>query len=377
MKDDRPHIAIDGRELVGQPTGVGRYLEALLTEWDKPGAPYKLTFIAPGPAAEPDILRSGRVGWKVSPAAKGGTWWEQTRLPGALASLDADVLFAPAYTAPLRCRIPTVVNIHDVSYFALPGAYRWRERQRRRIITRLAARRAAAIITVSEFSAGEIVRWVKVPRSKISVIPHGMPPVRRPSRPPSRKPTILFVGSIFNRRHPEEMVAGFARALRTVPDARLIVAGKDLTRPVLDLQALSRSMGVGDRVEWRSYVEAEELEKLYWTARAFVFLSDYEGFAMTPLEALAHDVPVVLLDTPVSREVYGRGAWLVPPDPEAISRAMASLLSDDRRRKEMLERGREVLAAHSLKRTAAQTLDVLIRAAGSRRFVRPGTSPRP
>ena len=366
MKHDPLHIAVDGRELVGQPTGVGRYLCALLSEWDKPGAPYKLTFVAPGPAAEPDILRSGRIGWTISPAGKKGTWWEQTRLPGALASLEADVLFAPAYTAPLRCPVPTVVNIHDVSYFALPGAYRWRERQRRRIITRLAARRAAEIITVSEFSAAEIVRWVKVPRSKITVIPHGMPAVRRPSRPPSRSRTALFVGSLFNRRHPEEMVTGFAQALRTVPDARLVVAGKDLTRPAIDLKALSRARGVSDRVEWRSYVEGNDLEQLYWSARVFVFLSDYEGFAMTPLEALAHDVPVILLDTPVSREVYGRGAWLVPPDPGAISEALATLLSDDRRHKEMLDRGRKVLAAHSLKRTAAQTLDVLVRAAGRR-----------
>ena len=84
--------------------------------------------------------------------------------------------------------------------------------------------------------------------------------------------------------------------------------------------------GSARRSTWREYVDDDELEGLYGSARVFAFLSDYEGFAMTPMEALAHGVPAVLLDTPVAREVYGDGAVLVPLDTTAIAVALEGLL---------------------------------------------------
>jgi glycosyltransferase involved in cell wall biosynthesis len=106
-------------------------------------------------------------------------------------------------------------------------------------------------------------------------------------------------------------------------------------------------------VDWREYVSDAELETAYWTARVFVFLSDYEGFAITPLEALAHDVPPVLLDTAVAREVYGDAARLVPPDPASIAGVLAALLTDDAAHADLLAKGRRRLSAFSWNATAA------------------------
>ncbi len=77
---------------------------------------------------------------------------------------------------------------------------------------------------------------------------------------------------------------------------------------------MAAEFGVADRVEWREYVERRRTRGAVPAARVFVFLSDYEGFAMTPLEAIAHGVPRRAARHPGRREVYGGGAVRVPPD---------------------------------------------------------------
>jgi alpha-1,3-rhamnosyl/mannosyltransferase len=116
-------------------------------------------------------------------------------------------------------------------------------------------------------------------------------------------------------------------------------------------------------VNWREYVNDADLDRLYASARVFAFLSDYEGFAMTPMEALAHGVPSVLIDTPVAREVYGDGAVLVPLDTRAIATALDGLLHDAARRDGTLAAGRGRLGLLSWARTASTVLKALEAAA--------------
>ena len=86
-----------------------------------------------------------------------------------------------------------------------------------------------------------------------------------------------------------------------VADARLAIVGDDRTWPPVDLRAVAAAHAVADRVRFANYVSDQELAELYGTASVFAFLSEYEGFGLTPLEALSAGVPVVVLDTPVAR----------------------------------------------------------------------------
>jgi len=232
---------------------------------------------------------------------------------------------------------------------------------RRRSLTRAAARRARVVITISEFSAREIVRWLGVPRERIRLAPPGAARISR-GEAAARDPIVLFVGSLFNRRRIPELLRGFAIVARRVPDARLVLVGDNRTTPPIDPGAIARELGIGTKVEWRSYVPDEELDRLYWRARAFVFLSEYEGFAMTPLEALAHDVPSVLLDTPVAREVYGSAARFVTETPGGVvplADALIELLTDDGARAKLLEEGRRLLNKYSWAQTATTVRQAL------------------
>jgi glycosyltransferase involved in cell wall biosynthesis len=362
---DRPlHIGIDGRELLDKPTGVGRYLAALLEEWTRPDAPpHRYTVFVPQ-AAPPLAARSDRLAWDVdADATSAGTWWEQMRLPARVARARPDVFFAAGYTAPLRLRCPFVVAVYDVSYFAHPEWFPPREGLRRRWLTKAAARRARSVVTISEFSAREIERFLGVPRARLRLAPPGPPPVRTTAAV-GRDPLVLYVGSLLNRRHIDAVITGFAQAAPRVAGARLVLVGDNRTSPRLDPRAIAARLGVADRVEWREYVSDSELTDLYARARVFVFLSEYEGFGMTPLEALAHDVPAILLDTPVAREVVGDAARLIAA-PGDLPHALTTLLEDDQMHAALVAAGRTRLGRFSWARSATVVRHALEEAARS------------
>ena len=357
-------IAIDGRELVGQPTGVGRYLLEILRVWAADASlSHTFTVIVPS-APPPEAAALGpRIGWRVEPGTRAGTWWEQVRLPRAIAREAPDVLFAPGYTAPIQRACPTVVTIHDVSFWAHPEWFAPRERVRRRWLTRTSARRAARILTVSEFSAREIARWLRVRPDRIEVTPNGAPAARPRRAGPPAGHTVLYAGSLFTRRRIPDLLAAFRLVVARVPDARLVLVGDNRTSPRVDPSAIASNLGIASSVTYHTYLPDADLDRLYEAARVFVFLSDYEGFALTPFEAIAHGVQPVLLDTPVAREIYGDAARLVGGDAASVAGAVSTLLLDETAHRALADAGARRLPAFSWPRTAAATLAAIERAA--------------
>ncbi|MBM3777043.1 MAG: glycosyltransferase family 4 protein [Acidimicrobiia bacterium] len=371
-------IAIDARELTGHPTGVGRYLSEILKAWR--GMPdaleHEIILCAPEPVPPPAAPLLGRA--EVLPGR--GLWWEQVALPRWLRRTRADVLFAPGYSGPVWGAAPLVVTVHDVSFAAHPEWFRWREGLRRRVTTRLAAARAVRVLTVSEFSRREIHEHLGVPLDRILAVPSGTtslgtaapgaaaPGATRTAEAAAvRQPHVLYVGSLFNRRHLPALIAGFGRLARRHPAVRLTVIGEDRTFPHIDIEQLRATSGAADRIDLHPRVTDEELGAAYGAASAFAFLSEYEGFGLTPLDALAREVPVVLLDTPVAREVFGESAEYVPrPDPALVDAALERVLFDDAMRRVRLAAARPVLERCSWRRSAATVLHALVEAAASR-----------
>ena len=162
---------------------------------------------------------------------------------------------------------------------------------------------------------------------------------------------VLFVGSIFNRRHVIDLIRAFAPIARAHPDASLDIVGDNRSYPREDLRrtiAARELDGAGALARVRRATSS--WRRSMPSARAFAFLSEYEGLGLTPLEALAAGVPPVLLDTPVARESCGDAALYVPPTIcAATTRALESLLFDEAARARILAaapaRAREVQLA--------------------------------
>ncbi|MDQ7088577.1 MAG: glycosyltransferase family 1 protein [Acidobacteriota bacterium] len=230
------------------------------------------------------------------------------------------------------------------------------------------------MLTPSHFSAGEIEQRLGVPREKIHVTPLGVEAnwsdeVGAAERRALRKwlgwegPYLLHLGAVHLRRHVDVTVEAFARLATARPELRLVVAGPDQP-PAPDLAGLAARLGVAGRVQRRPWVPGEHLRGLVAEARALVYLSDYEGFGLPALEAMACGTPVVALRRASLPEVLGEAAvWADRPDAEQVATVTAHLLDDELLAARLARAGRGRARDFTWQACARRTLAVLRRAA--------------
>jgi glycosyltransferase involved in cell wall biosynthesis len=233
-----------------------------------------------------------------------------------------------------------VATFHDL--FVMTGDYSSPEfRARFTAQARQAAERSDRIIAVSAFTAAQVEGLLKVERSRIRVIPHGvhMPgPLPEPRQNPTRENMVLSVGAIQKRKNVARLVQAFER----LPNSwKLVLAGStEGYGAAEELRAVERSPRRAG-IQVRGYVSAEELDALYRCARIFAFPSLDEGFGMPMLEAMAHQVPVITSSLRSGLpEVAGDAALLVDPeDVDALGAALVRLAADEALRNELIRRG--------------------------------------
>ena len=352
-------IGIDAREICGRSTGAGRYLSGLLREWAADPDARRHEFVLYAPEELTIELDARRFATRLVPGGS-GTWWEQVRLPRSARADHLDVFFSPAYSVPLRLKVPVVVAIHDLSFIAHPEWFRTREGARRRWLARASAARAGGVVTISEFSRREIADRLGVPDSRLHVIPPGISVPAAARLADAGEERVLYVGSIFNRRHVPDLIRSFGLLARRRSRALLDLVGENRTYPHEDVARAIADEHLDGRIQWHRYASEDELDRLYRGARAFAFLSEYEGLGLTPLEALASGVPPVLLDTPVARESCGEAAlYVARGDLDGTAGALEQALADPAVRSRLLAAAPAALAKYRWPEAARRTLSVI------------------
>lgn len=364
-------IGIDARELRGQPTGTGRYLHNLLRAWSRSSADQFLAYLDEAPHTA--SLAVARVDWRALGAAQArGIVWQERVLSPAARSDGVDVFFAPAYQCPLTLSRPRVTAVHDLSFFSYAQDFGFIEGLRRRLLVAASIRVSRAILACSSFTRDEIVRRFPAASARVHHVPLGADSVL--SGPPARAearhqlhvdgPLVLWVGSVFNRRCLPELLAAGALLIDRWPSLCIDVVGDNRTHPRRDLTALARQAGLADRVRFSGFVDDSALALRYAAADAVVQLSDYEGFGLPALEAMAWGVPVVASNRPALSEVVGDAACTVDPrDPRDIARALAQVIGHSAFAADLRERGRARAARFSWQTTADRALAALHEAA--------------
>jgi glycosyltransferase involved in cell wall biosynthesis len=365
-------IGVDARELQGRPTGTGRYLRNLLRFWSESGRDELIAYFNGPPPADPVLRRPQLASRPLTAQPVRGLRWQQRLLPRAARRDGVDVLFSPAYGCPVVADVPRVTAVHDLSFFSVPEDFALREGAVRRALTAHSVRVSRAVAACSEFTRGEIQARFPAAAARVVYVPLGadddLPAA--PDRGAARRrlgvvgPLVLSVGSIFNRRRLPELLRAVARVAARRPELVLDVAGDNRTQPRRDLGALVASLGLERQVRLSGFVSEAGLVERYAAADLLVCLSDYEGFGLPAVEAMARGVPVVAADRPSLNEVAGDAALLVEPaDVMAIAAAIERVLSSAPLRDELIAKGRAHAARFSWRRTAERTRSLLEAAA--------------
>ena len=289
---------------------------------------------------------------------------------GALASRRVDLLHSVAFTAPLRTRAVNVVMIPDVTWILErhPDASMrlWR------LIVPTVARRADRVIAISNAGAEHIERYLRVPRERIDVTLLGYAPQNSVAPLPEtqlRERLSLADGTIVlavatRRPHKNLMrlIAAMPAVLDARPEAILVLCGNPTAHDA-DLHAEAERLGLGDRVDFLSFVEADVLEGLYAAAGCFVMASLNEGFGLPVLEAMGRGVPVACSNVSALPEVAGDAArYFDPYDVSDIGRVIVEILSDAALSEQLIDAGRRQAAGLTWQRTAERTLESYERA---------------
>jgi glycosyltransferase involved in cell wall biosynthesis len=357
--------------LVDAAGGAGRYAEELVPALLDVDATLGLTVFvnrdAPARLARADW--ADKVDWVRLPTRfsnRTHLLGQATALPAVAARRRLDVVHSLANGGPpLTVRAKRVVTLLDLIWlhqrdaWGTPAAVRTMA-----ILTRISARTAHRVITISESARDDIVRSFGLDTLAVDVAPLG---VRPPASPPLRaagtsRPLVLCVA----QKRPYKNLASLVRAVSELPDLgiELVLPGAP-TEHEAELRALAERLGVHERVRFLAWVSEEELEDLYAAATCFVLPSLIEGFGLPVLEAMARGVPVACSDRPALPEVAGDAALLFDPaDQNAITDAVRRLVGDEELRKELADRGLRRARLFSWRRTAEATIASYRRAVG-------------
>lgn len=291
--------------------------------------------------------------------------WSQLALPFNLRmQKDIDVFFTPAHYAPRNISIPSVVTIHDLSYFYYPEDFLKRDLYKLRNWTEYSIQNAASLIAVSECTKKDIIKFYEIPESKISVIHNGFE--KRIERSTltlphdlDTHPFILNVGTLQPRKNIATVIRAFSKFRKHYRNHKLVVAGK--TGWLYDdLFKLTSESDLQDYVIFTGYVADDELAAYYKKAFCYVTASLYEGFGIPVLEAMSYECPVISSNSSSLPEVAGDAAiYFDPKSEDELIMAFTKLAKDKKLRSLFIEKGKNQIKKFSWEKCAKETFEVL------------------
>ena len=364
-------LAIDCREFVpGRITGIGRFLQNILQEIGD-NRPHLATVAVADPDSQIPVGAPHIHTVRLSSSST--FYFDQVLLPRALRAIGPKLFFSPYYKAPLAAQCPTVITVHDLTPLQFAEYTRGTGRLYATLFRRWAtfiARRAAAVITDSEFSKQQILTEMGLPPHKIHVFPLGVGEEFQPTRDPSAASRLasrygidgdylLALGNFLPHKNFPRLVeaySGLPEPLRA--RVKLVLAGSTGGHgPAISVDSAALAQ---PGVLLPGFIAPEDLPILYSMALAVVCASLMEGFGYAPLEAMACGTPVVCSHAGALPEVAGNAAlYFDPTNVREMTAAIEQTLTDDALRRNLAARGLARARLFAPAQTTARLLDLL------------------
>ncbi|MDP2656148.1 MAG: glycosyltransferase family 1 protein [bacterium] len=304
-------------------------------------------------------------------------FWPQTRLTWNLLASGhqrPDVWFSPADALPLIQSKKIITTIHDVGFIPYKDIYEWKRQQYLYWTTRNAVKRAHIIITISEFTKSEIIKYYHVDPTRIVVVPLGFDAgVYTPASDSTTiadalvlrqwdlipKNYILTISPLEHKKNVPTLIDAFSVVKERFPDLKLVIAGKPrlATRAIEEKIINSRYK---DDILSLGWVDQDQQIALLRNAAVFSFPSFYEGFGLPIIEAQSCHVPVVASYTASLPEVGGGGAlYHNVHSSEDLAEKLNRLMNDSVLRQDLIIKGLENIKRFSWEKCAKKTLELL------------------
>lgn len=295
-------------------------------------------------------------------------WWDQVGLARATKKIRPDILFVPAFSSPIRYHGKKVMTVHDLNGILLPEIFsRVSHWYWGKLLPR-SAQSCDAILVPSQVVAEDVMKHLKIPREKIHVTGEGVHPqihllndvkllVRGLKELKLDKPFLLSVGTLEPRKNYPRLIEAFARSRRG--EHELVIVGKK----AWDMENINRviqKFHLQEKIHLLDYVTTEQLTVLYNACTAFALVSQYEGFGLPVVEAMACGAPVIISDRGSLPEIAGEaGIRVNPNDIIDITDKLNRLFSDELLRIKLQQESLNQSRVYSWDRAAQLTLEVL------------------
>jgi len=362
-------FCLDARTAQDHFPGVGRYAFNLARAVAAGLAASETLVVLrdPSNAAARDLSppahsRAQLIDTAVSPFALQQQW----RVPRLLRQIGAQLYHSPYYLMPWRTGLPTVVTIHDLIPLRFPAYFSVRDRWLFAVAIRLAVKAARSVIAVSATTACDLTQALHVPAPRITTIPEAADPAFFPQSPdaiaalrtrlslPERY--VLYFGSNKPHKNLVRLVDAWAR-LQPQPMPLVIAGVWDARYPQARRRAETQRLGAA--IRFLGPIAEADLAALYSGALLFVFPSEYEGFGLPAIEAMACGIPVACSNVASLAEVAGDTARLFDPyQVDSIAAAIEALLRDTDLRSDLSARGASRAAMFTWTDAARKTLEV-------------------
>lgn len=365
-------IGLDATALPSQPVGAGNYIIQLIRALVHQFGEDEFVIFAQGSGpALINLPEHENVDWVIFPDRKPGIRlvWEQLILPSHVQESGVDLLHSLHYTRPLRLSCSSVVTFHDMTFFLYPQLHTRIRRLYFPSMIRASAKRAQALVAVSESTRQDAMRILGIPPEKITTTQLGLNPAFRPIQEGEGRRIvaekyhlpgkfILYVGLVEPRKNLPVLINAYQRLAANGIEYHLVIVGRygwmyeDVIRQVKELNLI-------DRVHFIGYIPQEDLPLVYNLSSLFVYPTLYEGFGLPVLEAMACGKPVITSNVASLPEIVEEAGLLIPPgDVQALTRTIGAVFEDQALRDDLSRKGPVQAARFTWQRTAQLTYQV-------------------